>query len=358
MFGNSYEKLIVVYDSLPYGAIQTKSIEASASSPKQEIRPLPLLQILNDPTEEKELIILGTKGSGKSTTAQWLAYTLGGRIKVYEPEGTPYDWRGLEVLGKGENWAEIDQGLRDDLAHLSNQLLIRRERGDEALTGTERIIIGEEYPEIASKVEASEEWLDRHARRGRKAKVRLILLSQFDQAAAWNMDGKLQLLACFYRLRLTKMAKAHAQKLKRQDLIEWLDQSRSHALLDDIPVLLPSYEEMKRVIQQAASGFLAISPQSQPSSTSVLGEVQQQSEKTAEITPEPTENQGFQALETGFSGTSEGGEFGLLERILAAFQADRSDDWIAKNVIMQHYRMGYYKAKEKAEQLRNLWGRG
>ncbi len=354
-FHVSYYKLVVVYDSLPYGAIQTKTIEASAST-VSEIRPIPLLQILNDPTEEKELILLGTKGSGKSTTAQWLAYTLGGKIKVYEPEGTPYDWRGLEVLGKGENWAEIEQGMQADLEHLSAQLLIRRNQGDEALTGTDSVIIGEEYPEIASKVGCSEEWLERHARRGRKARVRLILISQFDQAAAWNMEGKLQLLACFYRLRLSKMAKEYARKLKRTDLVEWLEQSRQHALLDDIPVLLPPYEEMKRVIQQGSSSSLPPGTQIQNGSTLVLSPSPDQNQKTEAETPEPTENQGFQPPETSFGETSEGGEIGLLERILGAFGEGRSDDWIAKNVIMKSQSIGYQKARGKVEQIRKRWG--
>lgn len=359
MFANSYQRLVVLYDALPYGAIQLKTIE-SVEMPRTRkiISPIPLLQLLNDSSEEKELMILGTKGSGKSTLAQFLAYSLGGHTKVYEPEGTPWDWQGLEVLGKGENWEEIEQGMAADLEHLTNQLQIRRERGDEALTATDRIIIGEEYPEIADKVLISEQWLERHARRGRKARVRLILLSQFDQAAAWGMDGKLQLLACFYRLRLTKMAKAHALKLKRDDLADWLEQSRRHALLDDSPVLLPSYEEMKRVIQQNWAGSVRPIASIQPGSEAILSPLQDQCEKTPEKTPETPENQGFQPPGTSFSGTSQPPDIEFFGQVLGAFADQRSDDWIAKNLIMASMSIGYPKAKEKAAKLRELWRGG
>jgi hypothetical protein len=92
-----------------------------------------------------------------------LEAVLGGRVKVYECEGTPTDWLGLEVVGKGENWMAIERGMLEDLEDLSNQMKTRNERGDGALEGTERVIIVEEYPELVSKVPSSGEWLERYS---------------------------------------------------------------------------------------------------------------------------------------------------------------------------------------------------
>jgi energy-coupling factor transporter ATP-binding protein EcfA2 len=349
-----YCGLVIPLDSLPYGGMPaTKLIEVKKVS-IADIQPIDLMSAIT--LEEKELMILGTKGSGKSTLAQYLAYSLGGDIKVFEPEGTPTDWVGLNVIGKGEDWDAIEKSMQSDLEHLSNQMKLRREKGDAALAGSERVIIGEEYPEIVAQCPASEQWLDRHARRGRKARIRLILLSQYDRAQAWGLEGKLELLDCFYRLRLTKKAVSYAKTLKRDDLMDWLNSNRRHALLDDQPVLLPDYQEMTRTIQQISRGYGPVLGQLPPSLEQVESESQDQFEKTDFSTPETTENQGFQPSETSFSQTSGGGEIELLERILDAFKEERSDDWVAKNVIMKSQSISYYRAKEKAANLRSRWG--
>lgn len=345
MAERSYSKLLIVFDSLPYGGMAgSRLIEVEAKTISQAISPtIDLIAAIAD----KELMILGEKGTGKSTLAQYLAYSLGGHIRVYEPEGTPEDWNGLEVIGKGEDWDGINEAMQSDLEHISSQMKLRRERGDGALAGSDRVIIGEEYPEIAAKCDASEEWLDRHARRGRKAMVRLILLSQFDRIAAWGMEGKSDLLDCFYRLRLGRKAINHAKSLKRSDLVDWLASSRSHALLDNDPVILPDYREMVRVIQSFQRGYTQLPPQ-----------LSQGYIAATETTPEPpseaTENQGFQLLEAGYPEFSESPE-SLLEQILAAFDDGKSDDWIAKNIFGATGGNSYYKAKDRIAKIRTMW---
>lgn len=348
-----YCGLVIPLDSLPYGGMPgTKLIEVK-SRVIADIQPIDLMVAISE--EEKELMILGTKGSGKSTIAQYLAYSLGGDIKVFEPEGTPTDWIGLNVVGKGEDWDSIEASMQSDLEHLSNQMKLRREKGDSALAGSERVIIGEEYPEIVNQCPASEQWLDRHARRGRKARIRLILLSQYDRAQAWGLEGKLELLDCFYRLRLTKKAISYAKTLKRDDLIDWLNSNRRHALLDDQPVLLPEYQEMKRVIQQFSLGFGTVVLKSQESYPQLASGLQDEFSKTDETEPKTTENQGFEAPKTSFPETSEGVDVEFLWQILTAFSEGRSDDWISKNVIMASQSIGYQKARQKTERLRKLW---
>lgn len=240
---NAVKKLLKVYDALPYRGVPMSQVIEASAVPIEE--PLEIITDIIAAIEGKQVMIIGEMGTGKSTLAQYLAYTVGGRVRVYECEGTPTDWQGLEVIGKGENWAAIENGMADDLDDLSNQLKLRNERGDDALVGTERVMIAEEYPELVSKVSSSGEWLERHARRGRKARRFAILLSQYDRVAAWGLDGKSDLADAFFRIRLGKKALAHAKSLKNEALISWLKSDQSHCLLDDIPLLLPPYREMK-----------------------------------------------------------------------------------------------------------------
>ncbi|HYX18754.1 MAG TPA: hypothetical protein VE944_31180, partial [Nostoc sp.] len=199
-FESGVKRLLKVYDALPYaGTPMTQVIEASAV-PVDE--PLEIITDIIAAIEGKQVMIIGEMGTGKSTLAQYLAYTVGGRVRVYECEGTPTDWQGLEVIGKGENWAAIERGMAEDLEDLTNQLQTRTERGDAALDGTERVMIAEEYPELVSKVSSSGEWLERHARRGRKGRRFTVLLSQYDRVAAWGLEGKSDLADAFYRIRL------------------------------------------------------------------------------------------------------------------------------------------------------------
>ncbi|MEH2377308.1 MAG: hypothetical protein V7K27_00120 [Nostoc sp.] len=264
-FEAGVKRLLKVYDALPYaGTPMTQVIEASAAVVEE---PLEIITDIIAAIEGKQVMVIGEMGTGKSTLAQYLAYTVGGRVRVYECEGTPTDWQGLEVTGKGENWVAIDRGMTEDLEDLSKQMKIREERGDAALVGTERVIIVEEYPELVSKVGSSGEWLERHARRGRKARRFTILLSQYDRVAAWGLEGKSDLADAFFRIRLGKKAIAHAKSLKNEQLINWLKADQSHCLLDDQPLKLPPYREMKAATLRGGSTIVqpyldfAINPQ-------------------------------------------------------------------------------------------------
>jgi energy-coupling factor transporter ATP-binding protein EcfA2 len=242
--------ILDVYTQLPHGGIMGASYMETTATIVGE------LEIITDvitAIEGRQVMVIGEMGTGKSTLAQYLAYSVGGSTKVYECEGTPEDWQGLNVIGKGEDFEAINQGMEADLEDLSNQLKIRNERGDNALVGTEKVIICEEYPELVSKCESSGEWLERHARRGRKARRFTILLSQYDRVSAWGLEGKADLAEAFAKLRLGKKAVTHAKSIKREDLIDWLKLDRSHCLIDDNPCKLPAYREMRAVTQRLST---------------------------------------------------------------------------------------------------------
>ncbi|MBC1235654.1 hypothetical protein [Nostoc sp. 2RC] len=306
------KRLLKVYDALPYaGTPITQVIEASAAVVEE---PLEIITDIISAIDGKQVMIIGEMGTGKSTLAQYLAYTVGGRVRVYECEGTPTDWQGLEVIGKGENWSAIELGMSEDLEDLSNQLKLRNEKGDAALVGTERVIIAEEYPELVSKVASSSEWLERHARRGRKARRFTILLSQYDRVAAWGLEGKSDLADAFFRIRLGKKAQAHAKSLKNEQLVNWLKQNQSHCLLDDQPLKLPPYREMKAATVRNGSTIF------QPYTDNAIAP-----QKSAENALEPVS-------ETGFEENCSDNDR-VLWRLIQRFGEGKSDSAIVTEVM-------------------------
>ncbi|NEP70320.1 hypothetical protein [Moorena sp. SIO3A5] len=248
MASKSYDKLITVYDRLPYDGGFDDIVLVSVDEHDGNVVGLPV-DLLTE-IQSKQLMIIGATGSGKSTLAQWLSYQVGGQVIVYECEGSPDSWRGLQVVGQAEDFDSINQSMAADLKDLTHQIEIRAERGDSALAGSDRVLIAEEFPELVQKCSNASEWLERHARRGRKARRFLILLSQYDQVAAWGLEGKSGIAANFLKLRLGKLAVKHAGKLKDDQLVEWVKSDSTHALLDDDPVTIPSYRELTQVTRQ------------------------------------------------------------------------------------------------------------
>lgn len=275
-----------------------------------------------DVIADKHVKVIGGTGSGKSTLARYLAYQVGGRVTVYECEGCPGDWTGLEVLGRAENWEEISQGMQWDLDYLSAKVEARASDGDAALVGTERVLICEEFPEVKDKVSCAAKWLERHARRGRKMRQFLILLSQYDRVSAWGLDGKSDLADCFVKIRLGKAAANHAKRLKSAYLLDWLSQSKSHCLADDLPCKLPSPEEMNRTSQS----YLPVS--------------HELSNRFVEIQSKPTEGNTAKFRETVIEGIGEG----------------LSDYAILRHKVGVSGGSKYQKLKREVENIREAFG--
>jgi hypothetical protein len=285
----------------------------------------------------------------------YVAYSVGGSTKVYDADAAADEWLGLEVIGRCANFQAIESAMQADLNDLQERTILRGEKGSHACDGMDVVTIAEEFPLLVGEVEIASKWFIKHGKRGRRVKKFLVVVAQNDTAINFGVEGDVGVLDSFRFVRLGKKAQAHARKLRNQALVEWLKGDQSRVLVDDIPVQLPSYREIQRVIQTGSRGISTVVPKYLVDSNGVTSELLGEFPETTETTPETTENQGFQPLETSFGETSEGGEIGLLERILAAFEEDKSDDWIAKHVIMRAQSMSYYKAKDKAANLRKLW---
>jgi hypothetical protein len=334
-----YTRLLIPLDAIPYGGMAGSKIIEVEASPVS-------IQFCNDiieALEGKHALLIGGSGDGKTTTAMFLAYSAGGAVRVYDADAAADEWHGLEVVGRGADFKAINQAMSDDLKEVHRRTLLRAEIGSHACNGMDTVTIAEEFPLLVGEVELASEWLIKHGKRGRRVKRFIIAIAQNDTVANFGIQGDAGVIDSFRVVRLGKKAQAHARKLKNPELENWLKADRSRLLVDDIPVQLPPYREIQRVIQ--ARGL---------SSVPVLPPVARESKKNPEIAPETTENQVFQPPETGFPKTPEAPEIGLLSQILEAIHHGRSDDWIAKNVIMQSQSIGYYKAKSNVESIRQL----
>lgn len=353
MFQRSYVKVLVVYDALPYGGMAgAKLIELEAKTITQ---PLDICTDILQVLEGKHGLLIGGSGDGKTTTAMYIAYTVGGTIKVYDADAAADEWIGLPVVGRCANFDEIDEAMQQDLDELQERTILRGEKGSTACDGMDTVTIAEEFPLLVGEVESASDWLIKHGKRGRRVKKFVLAIAQNDTVANFGIQGDAGVIDSFRIIRLGKKAQAHARKLKNPALEEWLKSDRSRVLADDIPVQLPPYQEIRRVIQQGSRSLMPGMVQSQLMPVTVTPSIHDQFLKTTEKAPETTENRDFQPSETDFPETIRGAEIDLLDQILSAFKDERSDDWIAKKVIMPSQHIGYQKAREKSEAIRARW---
>jgi hypothetical protein len=193
-----------------------------------------LLDIING----RHVLILGSTGTGKSTLAQWIAQQKNAVVKVYDPDATPQEWEGIEVVGRGGDFGAVEDAMQVDLKTLESRAIIRGKRGDKGITD-ELCIICEEFPAIASECESAATWMGKLARRGRKPKMFIIVLSQANNVTALGIQGDGQIRENFCVVRLGKFAVSHAKHLKNEALMAWLQDGKYRALADETPVQLP-----------------------------------------------------------------------------------------------------------------------
>ena len=300
--------------AIPIGGYFLELTEATEDLPLPSASVDEPVTNIREATKGKHLIILGDTGTGKTTTAQYIAVEnaiLGGvKVRVYDCEGMFKLLPGWELIGAGEDFDAIDASMEEDLQALSTFFQSSQSEAKEPT----HIYIGEEFPDIADQCKTATQWVDRHSRRGRKAGKFLILLSQYDQIAAFGLEGKSSLLKNFRIVRLGQFALEHAKRLKNPALTRWLMENRSHCLINDAPLKLPSYEDMVRTIHQ----FQSVIQPVVYNHASLTGTYHPSHNGLPKISPETTENQGFQPLE------------GLQTQILEPLKSGWESQWEAK----------------------------
>lgn len=229
-------KLLKVYDSLPAMGMPIVEMEATigATGLTQQLETVEILSQL----ENKHCMIIGNTGSGKSILAQWFAGQCP-RCKVYDPDAAPGEWGNLDVIGKGGDFEAINKEMDNDLLELQSRIELRSKKGDGALLGREICLIAEEFPALKDECELSADWLGKIARRGRKPKMFLVILSQSDTVAALGIEGDGVIRQNFGFIRLGKFAIAHAKRLKNDALVHWLKEGKYRCLVEDYPCQLP-----------------------------------------------------------------------------------------------------------------------
>lgn len=231
------KKLLTIYDSLPTMGMPIVEMEATIGISSNDNQSIETVEILSQ-IEHKHCLIIGNTGSGKSTLAQWFASQCS-RCKVYDPDAAPDEWNGLKVIGRGGDFEAINQAMQADLVELQSRIELRSKEGDRALFGYETCIIAEEFPALKDECELSADWLGKIARRGRKPKMFLVILSQSDTVTALGIEGDGAIRQNFGFIRLGKFAISHAKKLKNEALVNWFKNGKYRCLVEDYPCQLP-----------------------------------------------------------------------------------------------------------------------
>lgn len=239
-------QLLKIYDHLPAMGMPMIEMEASITGTATSVR-VESYEILPQ-IENKHCLIIGNTGSGKSTLTQWFASQCQ-KCKVYDPDAAPGEWENLEVVGRGGDFEAINQAMKNDLIELQTRIEIRSREGDKGLLGHETCLIAEEFPALKDECEIAPDWLGKIARRGRKPKMFLIILSQSDNVKALGIEGDGAIRQNFAVIRLGKFAISHAKRLKDDNLIQWLRDGKYRCLVEDIPVQLPDFSNLPKAYQ-------------------------------------------------------------------------------------------------------------
>ena len=214
--------------------------EVAPEKPSNLIEDIPKY-IFEERSIDKPLLLIGSTGDGKSTIAQWLANHCE-QAKVYDPEATKEDWIGLEVF---DSFETIKKEMILDV-HLIQELAEKRKKEGKTLfakTQPRCFLIAEEYPSISTEIEASAEWLKLHARRGRKMKRILCIITQDDQVESMGLAGQSQVLKNFLYIRLGDFARRYSRKVLKVEESEWVSTQKYPCMVGDIPAILPTIKD-------------------------------------------------------------------------------------------------------------------
>jgi hypothetical protein len=199
------------------------------------------LALLQECDRTPMVAIVGPTGSGKSMLTTWIAQTQiqsPCTIKVYDTDCTPGEWKGLSVHGRGGRFESIAEQFQVDLEELSDRTA---KRGAGREFGESIALIVEEFPTLAADLDDLHKglafsWFSRIARRGRKYRMRLFLVSQNWNVKALRIEGDGELRDAFTVFHLGASAvraiKRERNEKRRATLQQFLSSNQRACVIE------------------------------------------------------------------------------------------------------------------------------
>ncbi len=319
------------FDALIWSELPMRVIEAEAMpelSGKPDLFDWNLFKADSD--QFPHIRIIAKSGMEKTTLAEWLLSILGGERFVITPKKKPTDWRGYKVYGAGFNFEEC----AEKMASIKEEMY---QRFDEMEAGKDHGFINfvaDEWRLVIKKAPEAKENMKEVITVARDAKIRMIGIAQGEQVGIWGLEGESDLEECFTTIRMGQFAIDHAKKLKLpQPVLEWLRQQKRPCMVENQPAEIPDL-----------SNHSLVPTQLQASSEPVA-------KNTPSNDPEPLQN-GHSSVQNQIS---EELIWAQIQGVLLSDPA-RSDDWLAKNVLMPRLSTGRPRALEILADLRQKFG--
>ena len=177
------------YAVLPVAPVAPLPVTNTAPSLPE---PLPFATVWRVVRDAVHVLIVGETHSGKSTSARAV---LAGRIQagdeivIFDPHSTPSTWGGLPAIGAGRDFAAIERGMLAVLSEMTTRY--EAMATDETFQPEPLTIFVDEWPAIQSHCKKiANQFITELAQEGRKAGMRLVMLTQSDLVASLGIEGK------------------------------------------------------------------------------------------------------------------------------------------------------------------------
>lgn len=355
-----------LWDALKPTATLEQTIDIGDAQIVQEIPTYDLADV----GRAHHTIISGPTGAGKSELVKWLVsrYFQTSKVKVYDCDSSPRDWQGLEVIGREGDFLGISGAMVEDLDLLDHRCK-RLGKGEEV--GGEEVRICEELPTVAAelsemidgrKTSVAANWLKRIARRGRKYRIKLILVTQETSVAAMGIEGEGAVRKAFTIFYLGAAALEQAEKLRTKDKAlcvafqEYLKRCDRPCLVDhkgnfyavNIPELGVNHNFPPTSHQLPITSHAEVKEVQLPSTSDLRKSLEGLYQGSSDL-------QEFQA-----EVTSEASDFALYQAIKALLEVDssgkpkKSKTWIVENILGFRGR-SFDEGMKRLEQLLKRW---
>lgn len=215
------------------------------------------------PAQFPHLMIEGSTGTGKTSLAEYVLSLLPGERMVITPKRKVSQWKGLNVIGSPLNFPAIHDAF--DMLLIEMQIRYGlMDGGSEDYPPLNFVV--DEYPLIAANCDGLSDTMMMLVRAAREANMRMLLIAQGSEGKALDIEGQTSVRECFTRIRLGKSALDHAKKLKRPNLMTWLEQQSRPCMVDDSPAIVPDLSGFQAPASLPFSNFPIVqdSPKAEP----------------------------------------------------------------------------------------------